>query len=76
MKIYTNGEKTSIGKHIMMVQPGKDHKDVSNWLDQEKKPIMFVIKFMDGKAEVDDQLGKYLIDKNYASKSPIIVKSH
>lgn len=76
MKIYTNGEKTSLGKHIMMVQPGKDHKDVSSWFTEDGKPIMFKVVFNNGKAEVDDNLAKYLIDKNYASKSPIIVKSH
>jgi hypothetical protein len=75
MRVYTSGEKTSLGRHTLLVQPGKKHPEVSEWFNQEKKPIMFNVKFYNGVSDdLPDNLAKFLLDNKYASKSPVIVK--
>jgi len=66
MKVYYAGSNEN---HRMYVQPGIEHPETSAWLSPDKKPIMFEVHFKKGVAEVDDNLGEYLIDKGLAVKS-------
>lgn len=70
MKVYKPG---SIGIHRLFVQPGKDHPESSAWHDKMGHATMFTVEFHNGVAKVDSQLGKYLVDKGYAQKSPLIL---
>lgn len=79
MKIYTNGEKTAQGKHVLICHPGSDPKvgdTVAAWRNIEGKPIAMHVEFINGVAEIDDATGKYLIDKGYASKTRDIEPYH
>jgi hypothetical protein len=79
MKIYTNGEKTAIGRHVLICHPGSDPvvgETVAEWRDIEGKPTAINVEFLNGAAEVEDNLGKFLIDKGYASKKLEIEPYH
>jgi len=53
-------------------QPGLEHP-VSDWLDENGDPLSFNVEFKFGKAEVPDNLGRFLIDKGLAQESVILV---
>lgn len=57
---------------MLFAQPGREFR-ASHFLDANRQPIMFQIVFVEGEAEVDEQLGAYLIDKGLAAKSPILL---
>jgi hypothetical protein len=42
-------------------------------MDEQGKPKMFSIPFVDGEASVDDQLGQYMLDRGIAQRSPLIL---
>ncbi|ADE12143.1 hypothetical protein [Sideroxydans lithotrophicus] len=71
MKIYLphyDGKPT----HNVFVQPGREYPN-SAWMDENGKPRMFAVEFRYGRAEVADNLGQYMLDKELAQSSPIIV---
>ena len=59
-------------RHVIFVQPGRFYRE-SDWLDEGGNPRMFTVVFKKGRAEVPDNLGKYLIDQGQAQSSPIIL---
>lgn len=69
MKVYQPGTK---GKRMLFAQPGKEFR-VTHFLDENRNPKMFSITFVEGVADVEDQLGNYLVHKGLATRSPIIV---
>lgn len=69
MKIYHPGSR---GKHTIFVCPGQEFP-VSDFLDADGKPIQFPVGFSEGAADVPDNLGNYMIDRDLAKKSPIIL---
>jgi hypothetical protein len=69
MKVY---QPATHGKRITFVQPGT-HYPVSDWMDDAGNPRMFAVEFIEGKAEVSDHLGQYMIDQGIAARSPIIL---
>ena len=79
MKVYNNG---SHGRGTIFVAPGKDHPENSDWIKvsrnpegrEVREPVQFAVKFENGVAEVPDGLGRYLIDKKLARRSPLIVR--
>ncbi len=73
MKVYRiNGEK---GPHRMAVTPGYYHKNVTDWFHLDgTTPICFIVVFNEGMAEVQDNLGKYLLDEKLVQRSPLILK--
>lgn len=58
--------------HNIFVQPGTHHK-VSDWMDENGKPKMFVVTFKFGCAEVPDNLGQYMLDNELAQATRIII---
>lgn len=69
MYVYQPGTR---GKRTTFAQPGAEYP-VAHFLDAEGKPIMFSVKFIEGRAEVSNEVGQYLIDKGIAKSSPIIL---
>ncbi len=72
MKVYRPGSR---GRHTLMVAPGAHHP-ISEFIEgkgRDRKPKQFNVVFVDGVAEVSENLGRYLIDKDLAKRSPIIV---
>lgn len=72
MRVYT---KSMYGRGTIFITPGKDHPESSEFLDpKSKEPIMLTVKFENGKAEVSDAVGKYLIANNHAQRNPVILQ--
>lgn len=73
MKIYQQGPRQ--GVFDMMVCPG-GHEPAecpSDWFREDGSPIMFNIRFENGKAEVPGNLGRYMIKHEMAFRSPLIL---
>ena len=76
MKIYSG---SMYGRGTIFVTPGVDHPENSDWVKvtrnedgkELREPIQFAVKFNHGMAEVDDGLGRYMIDKKLAKRSPV-----
>jgi hypothetical protein len=77
MKIFNNG---SYGEATVFASPGMDDQTNPDWvklnLDGHKTAVMFTVKFSSGMATVDDALGRYMIEKGYAHKSPVKVPAN
>lgn len=78
MKVYHAGTKVRRQKSFMMsVAPaadlGRNQEAQSDWVDRENNPVQFNIEFTYGEAEVDDSIGKYLIDKGYCLRTRLIL---
>lgn len=67
MKVYLE----SGNSHTLMVTPGAQHSDVSDWKDEKGNAIRFDIKFVNGVASVDDKMGKYLIEMGLANRTAL-----
>lgn len=48
---------------------------VSEWFNEAREPIMFVVEFKNGVADVASNLGRLMVDQGLAADSPIIVVS-
>jgi hypothetical protein len=74
MFVYAPHKKAN---HTMFVSPAADPRvkgeKPSDWVDDENKPLTFTVEFKRGKAEVDDKVGKYMIEFDLARKSKIIL---
>jgi hypothetical protein len=70
MNLYlTTGKRD----HLIIVQPGKEFPN-SEFCAADGTALTFTVKFIDGKAvDVPRNLGEYLIDKEMAQRSPIMV---
>jgi len=69
MKVYLPGAR---GKQTTFVQPGNEFP-VSEFMDEQGKPKMFSIPFINGEATVYEQLGQYMLDRRIAQRSPLIL---
>jgi metallophosphoesterase superfamily enzyme len=75
VKIYSN---SMYGRGTLFVTPGHEHPETTDWMrpasDGEGRvvnvPVQFTVKFDNGVAEVDDQLGEYMIAKRLARRDP------
>lgn len=75
MFVYAPHKKAT---HTMYVCPAGDKDFVkgevpSDWVDDENKPKTFQVEFKRGKAEVDDNLGDYMIKRGLARKTKLIL---
>jgi hypothetical protein len=70
MRVY---HESHLPLHTLIVCPGAEFKNVSDWKDAAGKPATFTVEFKYGVADVTDQLGKYLLDKGLAKRSQIIL---
>ena len=63
--------------HTMHISPAADPRikgEVpTEWVDDKNAPLTFQVEFVRGKAEVDDNIGNYLIEQGLAKKSKIIL---
>ena len=69
MLIYQPGTR---GRRTMFVQPGNEYP-VSHFLNDDGGARMFSVVFTEGQAVVDEQLGQYMVDKELAALSPLIL---
>jgi hypothetical protein len=65
VRVFRNGAREQ--NTTLFVQPGKDVKD-TGFLDADGNPLMISVQFKGGKADVPEQLGRWLLDKGYAAR--------
>lgn len=75
MKVYNQWARGKV--NTLLVSPGAEHPENSDWNtttvikgETVRVPKSFSVRFVKGVAEVDPQIGKYLIDKKMANKTP------
>lgn len=59
-------------RHTMFVCPGKD-SDAAEFKDSEGKPEQFAVVFENGRAEVPDALGRWMVDHGVAKSTSLFV---
>lgn len=67
MKVYLENAV----HQTLMVTPGAQHPDVSDWKDAKGNAIRYDIKFVNGVASVDEKMGKYLIEMGLANRTAL-----
>lgn len=76
MKVYLpgTGAKTS-PSHMLSVAPAADTKGEvpADWVNNDNEPLQFRIQFKFGVAEVDDRMGRYLIERGICRKTALIL---
>lgn len=67
-------QDTRVPRHLVFVQPAAtpQGRGVSEWMDGGK-PRLFTVEFLGGRADVPDNLGRYLVDAGLARPSPILL---
>ncbi len=77
MKVYIRSPKARLQKDFVMnIAPASDVKNMEippDWFDDQGKPRQFNVMFEYGAAEVEDEIGRYLIAKGYAAKSALVL---
>ena len=81
MYVYLTGSKERTGEHNMYVAPAavtRDEDCPSDWFhfdDQKTRvPVQFAIKFVNGRASVDNQMGEWLIANKFAQRTNSIIR--
>lgn len=76
MKVFTQSRHMSTGAHSIHIAPGAHEKRENcpeEWFDHDGTPKQMVVAFMHGVAEVDDQVGRYLLAHRLAGRSRLII---
>jgi len=76
MIVYNNGSKAAaMPSFFMSVSPARhlegQELPSSDWVNQKNEPIDLMVEFKFGRAEVDKNLGEYMIKYGLASKSKL-----
>lgn len=66
MKVFYLGR--SINHHIH-IQPANNFPNVSAWREHDGRPKSFDIHFVNGEADIEDNIAEYLVDQGLASKT-------
>lgn len=70
MRVYHDNPSP---RFTVIVQPAVKHKNVMDWRNPGGVAKTFHVQFRFGAADVDDNLGRYMIDEGLAKRSPLIV---
>ena len=73
MFVYLPHKKANHTLHITPAADPRIKGEVpSAWVDDQNNPLPFQVEFVRGKADVDENIGRYLIEQGLAQKSAII----
>jgi len=77
MKVYAAGQRQTVGVQTLHVAPaahvGENAACPREWFDDDASPRNFSVIFRNGEAEVDDQIGRYLLAYKLARKTRLIL---
>lgn len=78
MLVYLHGSTSTPppARHVVYIAPAADLRGQevpTAWVDHDNKPIQIEVLFQHGTAEVDDEVGKYLIKSGQAQKSRLVM---
>ena len=72
----SHGQKKK-GTHTLYVCPAGDPdrkgECPSEWVNDRNEPVNFPVEFRNGRAEVPDNLGRYMIERGLARKTKLIL---
>jgi hypothetical protein len=74
MRVYATGQRN----HTVYARPavdanGKVLDGVSHWKDPAGAPTQFAVRFIEGIADVPDELGNWLIKNGLAKRTKLIL---
>ncbi|MBV9528251.1 hypothetical protein [Sphingomonas sp.] len=74
MRVYHH----SRASHTLYVTPAADPRAApgghdADWTDDDGKPRMLIVQFVDGVAEVPDALGRYLLATKQAKRTTLFM---
>lgn len=72
MKVYRLGRPDQPGRHWLMLTPGATHP-ASDFMHADGSAILFNVEFVNGCAEVPDNLGRWMLDHGYAQDTLFIL---
>ncbi|WP_293857242.1 hypothetical protein [uncultured Alsobacter sp.] len=81
MKVYLphDGSRPVQPTHLMSICPAAHTQELfgetdvpASWVDSNNRPLNFVVTFIDGAAEVDDEIGRYLLKTKLARKTSLL----
>lgn len=67
--------ESAVPVHRMFLCPGADSDSVE-FRDESGKPRQYEVVFSNGRAEVPDNLGRWMIDHGHAKSSSLIIPPH
>lgn len=77
MKVYILGEKPrNQPSFIMCIAPAAtvtQQEVPASWVDGDNKPVQFNIEFKFGEAEVEDSIGRYLVESGLVRKTKLFL---
>lgn len=77
MKVYAAGERQAQGVQTLHICPaahiGEKAACPTEWFGEDGEALNFTVTFRHGEAEVDDQIGRYLLAYKLARKSRLII---
>lgn len=77
MKVYAAGERQQVGSQTLHICPaahvGEKAACPLTWFGEDGEPANFNVTFINGEAEVEDTIGKYLLAYKLARKSRLII---
>ena len=72
MILYRKGGSYLAPRYNVLIQPGIQFPGCSDFFEKGK-PRLFDVTFKYGRAEVPDNLGRYLIDQGLAQETQLIL---
>lgn len=77
MFVYAAGERQAVGVQTLHIAPAAHVGGATacplDWLEDDGSPRNFTVIFRDGVAEVDDQIGRYLLAYKLAKRTKLIL---
>lgn len=77
MKVYAAGQRQAQGVQTLHISPaahiGGSAACPVDWFGEDGEPLQITVTFRDGEAEVDDQIGRYLLAYKLAKKTKLIL---
>lgn len=79
MRVFCAGERAAVAPvFVMFVAPAGDTEftkgDIpASWVDENKVPVQFTVEFKFGRAEVPDDIGKYMVARKLAKRTQLLL---
>lgn len=77
MRIFLpNANAKASPRHLVHVAPAAEPEGQdgpAEWWDEDRAPVTLTVEFRYGRADVPTTLGKFMLAKGYAARTPLIL---
>lgn len=81
MKVYlTGGRAVTAPEHVVYISPARHMQEIerdsevpSDWVTEKNEPLDLQVVFRFGVAEVESNLGAYMVKNGFASKTRLVI---